>query len=102
MAFEAAVEALTAAGATIIDLDARASLPPADGESLVWTSTSAATSRRTLATRVGVRLRAVRCKAPSISNNATPTWRCLFNQDVFEQAESLAPDPTIHSRYSAG
>src|SRR5882762_10376068 len=94
-AFEAAVEALTAAGATVIDLDAAGfTFPPADGESLVLDFDFRGDVKAYFATRVGVPVAGGTLQSAIDFNNAHADVEMpFFNQDVFEQAESLAPGP---------
>jgi amidase len=92
-AFEAAVEALTAAGATVVDLDAAGfTFPPANGESLVLDFDFRNDVQAYFATRVGVPVAGGTLQTAIDFNNAHADEEMpFFNQDVFEQAESLAP-----------
>jgi len=94
-AFEAAVEALTAAGATVIDLDAAGfTFPPANGESLVLDFDFRGDVKAYFATRAGVPVAGGTLQSAIDFNNAHADVEMpFFNQDVFEQAESLAPGP---------
>jgi amidase len=94
-AFEEAVEALTAAGATVIDLDAAGfTFPPASGESLVLDYDFRNDVRAYFATRVGVPVAGGTLQSAIDFNNAHADVEMpFFNQDVFEQAQSLAPGP---------
>jgi amidase len=94
-AFEAAVEALTAAGATVIDLDAAGfTFPAATGESLVLDYDFRNDVQAYFATRVGVPVAGGTLQSAIDFNNANAaTEMPFFNQDVFEQAQSLAPGP---------
>jgi amidase len=94
-AFEAAVEALTASGATVIDLDAAGfTFPPADGESLVLDFDFRGDVKAYFATRAGVPVAGGTLQSAIDFNNAHADVEMpFFNQDVFDQAESLAPGP---------
>jgi amidase len=94
-AFEEAVEALTAAGATVIDLDAAGfTFPPATGESLVLDFDFRNDVKAYFATRVGVPVAGGTLQSAIDFNNAHADEEMpFFNQDVFEQAASLAPGP---------
>jgi amidase len=94
-AFEEAVEALTAAGATVIDLDAAGfTFPPATGESLVLDYDFRNDVKAYFATRIGVPVAGGTLQSAIDFNNAHADVEMpFFNQDVFEQAQSLAPGP---------
>jgi amidase len=94
-AFEEAVEALTAAGATVIDLDAAGfTFPSAGGESLVLDYDFRNDVKAYFATRVGVPVAGGTLQSAIDFNNAHDGVEMpFFNQDVFEQAQSLAPGP---------
>lgn len=94
-AFEEAVEALTAAGATVIDLDAAGfTFPAATGESLVLDFDFRNDVKAYFATRVGVPVAGGTLQSAIDFNNAHADEEMpFFNQDVFEQAQSLAPGP---------
>jgi amidase len=94
-AFEAAVEALTAAGATVVDLDAAGfTFPSAGGESLVLDFDFRNDVQAYFATRVGVPVAGGTLQSAIDFNNAHADVEMpFFNQDVFDQAESLAPGP---------
>jgi amidase len=94
-AFEAAVEALTAAGATVIDLDAAGfTFPSATGESLVLDFDFRNDVQAYFGTRVGVPVAGGTLQSAIDFNNAHAAEEMpFFNQDVFEQAQSLAPGP---------
>src|SRR5258707_638672 len=94
-AFEAAVEALTAAGATVIDLDgAGFTFPSADGELLVLDFDFRNDVKAYFATRVGVPVAGGTLQSAIDFNNAHAEVEMpFFNQDLFEQAQSLAPGP---------
>ncbi|HEY2682661.1 MAG TPA: amidase [Steroidobacteraceae bacterium] len=94
-AFEAAVDALTAAGAIVVDLDAAGfTFPAASGESLVLDFDFRNDVQAYFATRVGVPVSGGTLQTAIDFNNAHAAEEMpFFNQDVFEQAESLAPGP---------
>jgi amidase len=94
-AFEAAVEALTAAGATVVDLDAAGFIfPSASGESLVLDFDFRGDVRAYFATRIGVPVAGGTLQTAIDFNNAHAAEEMpFFNQDVFDEAESLAPGP---------
>jgi amidase len=94
-AFEAAVEALTAAGATVVDLDAAGfTFPSAGGESLVLDFDFLNDVQAYFATRVGVPVAGGTLQSAIDFNNAHADVEMpFFNQDVFDQAESLSPGP---------
>lgn len=94
-AFEAAVETLTAAGATVIDLDAAGfTFPSADGESLVLDFDFRNDVKAYFATRVGVPVAGGTLQSAIDFNNAHADVEMpFFGQDVFEEAQSLAPGP---------
>jgi len=94
-AFEEAVEALTAAGATVIDLDAAGfTFPSASGESLVLDYDFRNDVKAYFATRVGVPVAGGTLQSAIDFNNAhADVEMAFFNQDVFEEAQSLAPGP---------
>src|SRR6266566_5093715 len=92
-AFEAAVEALTKAGATVIDLDAAGfTFPPADGEFLVLAFDFRRDVRAYFATRVGVPVAGGTLQTAIDFNNANADIEMpFFNQDIFDLCASLAP-----------
>jgi amidase len=94
-AFEAAVDALTAAGATVVDLDAAGfTFPSATGESLVLDFDFRSDVQAYFATRVGVPVAGGTLQTAIDFNNAHAAEEMpFFNQDVFDEAESLAPGP---------
>jgi amidase len=94
-AFEAAVKALTAAGATVIDLDAAGfSFAPADGEFLVLLFDFRNDVKAYFATRVGVPVAGGTLQTAIDFNNAHADVEMpFFNQDIFDLANSLAPGP---------
>jgi amidase len=97
-AFDAAVAAIKAAGATVIDLDgtggAGFTFPSPDGETLVLEFDFRNDVQAYFATRVGVPM-AGKTLADAIAfNNANADAEMpFFGQDLFEQAEGLAVSP---------
>jgi amidase len=94
-AFDAAVAAIQAAGATVIDLDAAGfNFASADGEFLVLLFDFRNDVQNYFATRVGVPM-AGKTLADAIAfNNANAaTEMPYFFQEIFDLAESLAPGP---------
>jgi amidase len=115
-AFEEAVQALENAGATIIDLDTvpnseNFTFPPADGEFFVLLYDFKFDVAKYFATRTGV---PVACnttnplpncgtlQAAIEFNNAHPDMEMpFFNQDIFDLAETINPDPNfVDSRFA--
>jgi amidase len=94
-AFEAAVSALSAAGATVIDLDAAGfSFPSADGEFLVLSFDFRNDVKTYFATRVGVPVAGGTLQTAIDFNNAHAAVEMpFFNQDIFDFCNSLAPGP---------
>jgi amidase len=94
-AFESAVDALTAAGATVIDLDAAGfSFAPANGETLVLLFDFRNDVKAYFATRVGVPVAGGSLQSAIDFNNAHADVEMpFFNQDIFDLANSLAPGP---------
>jgi amidase len=94
-AFEAAVEALTAAGATVIDLDAAGfTFASADGEFLVLTFDFRNDLKAYFATRVGVPVAGGTLQSAIDFNNAHADVEMpFFNQDIFDLANQLAAGP---------
>jgi len=96
-AFDSVVAALTAAGATVIDLDAAGfTFPPgfAPGELLVLEFDFRADVQKYFATRVGVPLAGGTLQTGIDFNNANAAAEMpFFNQDIWLQAESLNPGP---------
>ncbi|HEY4758100.1 MAG TPA: amidase family protein [Chthoniobacterales bacterium] len=92
-AFEEAVNALTAAGATVIDLDAAGfNFPSADGEFLVLAFDFRRDVRAYFATRAGVPVAGGTLQTAIAFNNANADIEMpFFNQDIFEFCVSLAP-----------
>ena len=93
--FEAAINAITAAGATVIDLDQEGFVfPSATGETLVLTFEFRTDVANYFATRVGVPV-AGKTLADAIAfNNAhVDDEQPFFNQDIWDLCESLALGP---------
>jgi amidase len=93
--FEAAVDELTAAGATVIDLDAAGfTFASADGEFLVLLFDFRNDVAAYFGTRVGVPVAGGTLQSAIDFNNAhADTEMPFFNQDIFDLANSLAPGP---------
>ncbi len=93
--FEAAVAALTAAGATVVDLDAAGfTFASADGEFLVLLFDFRNDVRQYLSSRVGVPAAGGTLQTLIDFDNANAAREMpFFNQDIFDLAESLAPGP---------
>jgi amidase len=91
-AFEEAVNALTAAGATVIDLDAAGfTFPSADGEFLVLAFDFRRDVKAYFATRVGVPVAGGTLQTAIDFDNAHADIEMpFFNQDIFEFCASLA------------
>ncbi len=90
--FDAALEAIEAAGATLIDLDeAGFAFPPAEGEFLVLLFEFRTDLRNYFATRTGVPM-AGKTLADAIAfNNANAEKEMpFFGQEIFELSQSLA------------
>jgi amidase len=96
-AFEAAVEALTDAGATVIDLDqAGFTFPSADGEFLVLLFDFKFDVAKYFATRIGVPVAGGTLQSAIEFNNAHADVEMpFFNQDIFDLAETINPDPNF-------
>ena len=92
-AFEEAVNALTAAGATVVDLDAAGfTFPPANGELLVLCFDFRRDVRAYFATRVGVPVAGGTLQTAIDFDNANADIEMpFFNQDIFDLCASLAP-----------
>ena len=91
--FDAALEAMQNAGATLVDLDAAGfAFPPGDGELLVLLFEFVDDVRQYLATRVGVPA-AGKTLADLIAFNDANAAREMpfFQQELFELAEALEP-----------
>ena len=93
--FEAAVAALTAAGATVVDLDAAGfTFASADGELLVLLFDFRNDLQSYLGSRVGVPVAGGTLQTVIDFDNANAAREMpFFNQDIFDLAESLAPGP---------
>lgn len=94
-AFEAAVDALTAAGAVVIDLDAaHFTFPGADGEFLVLSYEFRNDVEAYFKTRMGVPVAGGTLQTAIDFNNAHADIEMpFFNQDIFDFCASLAPGP---------
>jgi amidase len=103
-AFEQAVNALTAAGATVIDLDqAGFTFPSADGEFFVLLYDFKFDVANYFATRVGVPVAGGTLQtAIDFNNNHADAEMPFFNQDIFDLAETMNPDPNfVDSRFTS-
>ena len=103
-AFEQAVNALTAAGATVIDLDqAGFTFPSADGEFFVLLYDFKFDVANYFATRVGVPVAGGTLQTAIDFNNAHADVEMpFFNQDIFDLAETINPDPNfVDSRFTS-
>jgi amidase len=96
-AFEAAVSALTAAGATVIDLDAEGfTFPSPDGEFFILLYDFKGDSATYFATRVGVPVAGGTLQDAIDFNNAHANVEMpFFNQDIFDLAETIRLDPNF-------
>ena len=96
-AFEAAVNALTAAGATVIDLDAAGfTFPSADGEFFVLLYEFKFDVAKYFATRVGVPVAGGTLQTAIDFNNAHADVEMpFFNQDIFDLAQTINADPNF-------
>jgi amidase len=94
-AFEATVNALTTAGAIVIDLDAQGfTFPSPDGEFLVLLYDFKVDVAKYFATRVGVPVAGGDLQTAIDFNNSHAAIEMpFFNQDIFELAESVSLDP---------
>ena len=92
---EVTFAALSAAGATVIDLDAAGfTFPSPDGELLVLEFDFRNDVRAYFATRTGVPVAGGTLQTGIDFNNAHADAEMpFFNQDIWEQAQSLAPGP---------
>jgi amidase len=97
--FDAAIEAITNAGATIIDLDDPAnnfSFSPADGEFFVLLYDFKFDVAKYFGTRVGVPVAGGTLQSAIDFNNANAaTEMPYFGQEIFVQSETMNPDPTF-------
>jgi amidase len=96
-AFEAAVVALTAAGATVIDLDAAGfTFPSADGEFFVLLYDFKGDIAKYFATRAGVPVAGGNLQTAIDFNNAHADVEMpFFNQDIFDLAQTINLDPNF-------
>jgi len=94
-AFEAAIDAMAAAGATIVDLDKEGfTFASADGEFLVLLFDFRNDVAAYFATRQGVPVAGGTLQTAIDFNNAHAADEMpFFNQDIFELAQALAPGP---------
>ena len=94
-AFEAAVAQLTAAGATVIDLDAEGfTFPSPDGEFFVLLYDFKGDVQKYFATRKGVPVAGGTLQTAIDFNNAHASEEMpYFNQDLFDLAETITLDP---------
>ncbi len=93
--FDAALEAMIAAGAILVDLDAAGfAFPPGDGEFLVLVFDFVTDLKNYFATRAGVPM-AGKTLADAIAFNEAhaDVEMPFFGQEIFELANSLAPGP---------
>jgi amidase len=95
-AFEAAVNELTAAGATVIDLDAAGfTFPSPDGEFFILVYDFKFDVAKYFATRVGVPVAGGTLQTAIDFNNAHADEEMpFFNQDIFDLAEAINPTLT--------
>jgi amidase len=96
-AIEAAIAELTAAGATVIDLDAQGfTFPSPDGEFFVLLYDFKFDVAKYFATRVGVPVAGGTLQTAIDFNNAHADVELpFFNQDIFDLAETINPDPNF-------
>jgi len=94
-AYEAAFQALTDAGATVIDLDAAGfSFPSADGEFLVLCFEFRNDLKAYFATRAGVPMAGKTLTDAIAFNNAHANVEMpYFNQDIWDLTDALEPGP---------
>src|SRR6266568_4907174 len=103
-AFEQAVNALTAAGATVVDLDAAGfTFPSADGEFFVLLYDFKFDVANYFATRIGVPVAGGTLQTAIDFDNAHAEDEMpYFNQDIFDLAETINPDPNfVDSRFTS-
>ncbi len=93
--FEDALNAMTVAGATLVDLDAAGfTFPSADGEFLVLCFDFRNDLKAYFATRVGVPVAGKTLTDAIAFNNANADDEMpYFNQDIWDLTDSLAPGP---------
>jgi len=96
-AFEAAVDDLIAAGATVIDLDAAGfTFPSPDGEFLVLLYDFKFDVAAYFGTRTGVPVAGGTLQTAIDFNNAHAAVEMpFFNQDIFDLAQTINPDPNF-------
>jgi amidase len=96
-AIEKAFQALTDAGATVIDLDAAGfTFPPANGEFFVLLYDFKFDVAKYFATRVGVPVAGGTLQTAIDFNNAHADVEMpFFNQDIFVLAETINPNPNF-------
>jgi amidase len=96
-AFGAAVSALTAAGATVIDLDAAGfTFPPPDGELFILLYEFKGDVATYFATRVGVPVAGGTLQDAIDFNNAHADVEMpFFKQDIFDLSETIRLDPNF-------
>ena len=96
-AIEKAFQALTDAGATVIDLDAQHfNFPPANGEFFVLLYDFKFDVAKYFATRVGVPVAGGNLQTAIDYNNAHADVEMpFFNQDIFELAQTINPNPNF-------
>ncbi|MGH8315381.1 MAG: amidase [Steroidobacterales bacterium] len=94
-AFDATLDAMEAAGATLIDLDgATFKFPPADGEFLVLLFDFRNDLNAYFATRTGVPMAGKTLADAIVFNDANADAEMpFFGQEIFELAQGLAPGP---------
>jgi amidase len=103
-AFEKAVRALANAGATVIDLDKEGfTFATADGELFVLLYEFKFDVASYFATRVGVPVAGGTLQTAIDFNNAHANSEMpFFNQDIFDLAETINPDPNfVDSRFTS-
>ncbi|HWZ81981.1 MAG TPA: amidase [Terriglobales bacterium] len=93
--FEAAIQAMETAGATVVDLDAAGfTFPSADGEFLVLCFEFREDVKAYFATRAGVPMaHKTLTDAIAFNNSHAKVEMPYFNQDIWDLCDSLAPGP---------
>ena len=93
--FEAAINAITAAGATVIDLDAAGfTFPSADGEFLVLCFDFRNDLKSYFATRIGVPMAGkTLADAIKFNSNHANSEMPFFNQDIWDLTNAMSPGP---------
>ncbi|HYL16116.1 MAG TPA: amidase family protein [Terriglobales bacterium] len=98
-AFDAALEAITNAGATLVDLDDPAnnfSFSPADGEFMVLLYDFKFDVAKYFGTRVGVPVAGGTLQSAIDFDNANAAVEMpYFGQEIFDLAETMNPDPNF-------